>query len=109
MAAAEVPSWALSKEDQKLELEDHLRVFLTTSGGALTPHQRFFLSQTIGFVLRGLFGLARACMANVYDDADRFDHYAMDKDVIARATQLNLLRALRYLESAPVRQYPIFC
>jgi len=108
MITAEIPQWALSKDEQKLELERHLRGFLSPDTGVLAPHERFFLAETIGLTNRGLFGLARAAMCNAYGDAGQFVHYAMDPEAIAKATLSNLRRAFQYLESTPGREHPVF-
>jgi hypothetical protein len=98
----------MSKDDQKRELESHLRGFLALDAGGLAPHERFFLAETIGLTNRGLFGMARAAMSNAYEDVSRFAHYAMDPDAVAKATPSNLRRALQYLESTSAREHPVF-
>jgi hypothetical protein len=108
MDTAEIPHWAMSKEDQKRELERHLRGFLNPEAGELAPHERFFLAETIGLTMRGLFGMARAAMNEAYEDASLFTHYAMNPDVLARATPSNLRHALRCLENTPARERPVF-
>lgn len=108
MTTAEIPHWAMSKDDQKRELESHLRGFLSPDAGELAPHERFILAETIGLTNRGLFGMARAALCDAYEGADRFAHYAMDPDAVARATPSNLRRALAYLESSPAREHAVF-
>lgn len=109
MAGADYPQWTLSKEEQKRELESHLHYFLSDADSSdLTPHRRFFLSETIGLTFRGLFGMARVSLAYAYEDADQFDYYEMSSEIIERATPAALHRALRYLEGAPAQEHPIF-
>lgn len=108
MTKAENPYWTMSKENQKRELEHHLREFLSPGSGDLAPHERFFLAETIGLTNRGLFGMARAALCDAYEDASQFTQYAMDPDVVTRATPSNLRRALQYLESTPAREHPVF-
>jgi hypothetical protein len=108
MTTTKIPYWTMSKVDQKRELEFNLRVFLSFAASDITPHERFFLAETIALTNRGQYELARAAMSDVYRDASMFAHEVMDPETVAKATPPNLNRALQYLESTTVREYPVF-
>ena len=108
MSKKALDDWAIAKEEEKREIEYHARALLEERSHDLQPHERFFLSETIGYVYRGLYGLARASLGNAFEDASEFQHYAMDPEIISKATPINLDRALLYLENSPVQEHPIF-
>jgi hypothetical protein len=109
MADAEIPRWALSKEEQKRELECALRGWLDSAKDNLAPHQRFFLAEAIGLTLRGRFAEARQALFDAYQGAEQFVHYAMDSEIIAKASLSNLRRAFHYVENTAAQDYPVFC
>jgi len=108
MATARIPQWALSKDQQKRALEHHFRTFLNPKTRDLASHERFFLAESIAAAFRGQFGMARDALRDAYEDAGQFVNYAMDPEVVAKATSSNLRRAFSYLESTPAQEHPIF-
>ena len=102
------PFWSLSKQEQKLLLEDHIRDWLVSNGPELEPHQRHFLREALEHIESGLFGMAAAALMNVREDSGKFDHHCMDPLRLRAATVANLRRTFMYIEGAPAREQPVF-
>ena len=106
--SSHVPFWSLTKDQQKHEIETAIREFLDRHE-PLVDHQKFFLTQALGHVARGLFGIALQDIIDAYREAKEFSpSFKISSAEIEGVTKESLRRALRYSGASPALEYPIF-